>query len=64
LAATVKPPRLLGGDDLIAMGWAPGRALGETLKALETAQLEGEVTTREEAVRWVEGRRGREPARR
>jgi len=53
LAAEVKPPRLLNGRDLIAMGFEPGPDLGQSLRALETAQLEGEVTTREEAERWV-----------
>jgi poly(A) polymerase len=56
LAAEVKPPRLLTGRDLIAMGFDPGPRLGETLRALETAQLEGEVTTRDEAVAWVRRR--------
>jgi poly(A) polymerase len=53
LEATVKPPRLLGGEDLKAMGLAPGPRFGQILRALETAQLEGEVTTREDALRWV-----------
>jgi len=56
LRESVKPPRLLGGDDLIAMGIPPGPRLGELLRALETAQLEGEVTTRDEAERWVRSR--------
>ena len=56
LAAEVKPPRLLSGRDLIAMGFDPGPRLGETLRLLETAQLEGEVTTRDEAVAWVRRR--------
>ena len=47
------PPRLLGGDDLIALGYPPGPGLGEILRALEEAQLEGEVRTREEAERFV-----------
>jgi poly(A) polymerase len=56
LAAEVKPPRLLGGDDLIAMGFAPGPRIGEILRALETAQLEGEVDSRDGAVRWISQR--------
>ena len=47
------PPRLLGGDDLIALGYAPGPAFGAMLAALEEAQLEGRVRTRDEAVRFV-----------
>jgi len=58
LREAVRPPRLLGGRDLIAMGFTPGPALGATLRALETAQLEGEVTTRADAERWVRERRG------
>jgi poly(A) polymerase len=49
----VKPPRLLTGHDLIAMGFEPGPRIGETLRALETAQLEGEVVSREDALEWV-----------
>jgi poly(A) polymerase len=56
LRETIKPPRLLGGDDLIALGLRPGPRLGEILRALETAQLEGEIATRDDAVRWVRAR--------
>jgi len=49
----IRPPRLLGGDDLIALGYAPGPRFGEILAALEEAQLEGQVGTREEAERFV-----------
>jgi poly(A) polymerase len=56
LAAEVRPPRLLGGDDLIALGFAPGPRIGEILRALETVQLEGEVVTREDALAWVAAR--------
>lgn len=44
------PPRLATGDDLTAMGLAPGPAFRELLEELETAQLEGRVTTRGEAL--------------
>lgn len=49
----IRPPRLLGGDDLIALGYAPGPRFGEILRALEEAQLEGEVGTRTEAEQFV-----------
>jgi len=49
----IRPPRLLGGDDLIALGYAPGPRFGEILAALEDAQLEGRVQTREDAERFV-----------
>lgn len=48
------PPRLLTGDDLKAMGFAPGKIMGEILRALENMQLEGEITTREDAEKFVE----------
>ena len=43
------PPRLIRGDDLIALGLKPGPRIGQLLEAIQTAQLEGEVTTRDEA---------------
>jgi len=52
-AEEVRPPRLLGGDDLAALGYQPGPLFGEILRALEEAQLEGEVRTRPEAERFV-----------
>jgi poly(A) polymerase len=50
----VRPPRLLNGDDLIALGYAPGPPFHAILEALEEAQLNGKVTTREEALRLVQ----------
>ena len=47
------PPRLLTGDDLIALGYPPGKLMGETLLALENMQLEGMIATREEAEKFV-----------
>jgi putative nucleotidyltransferase with HDIG domain len=44
------PARLVRGDDLIAMGLAPGPRIGELLEAVQTAQLEGEIKTRMEAL--------------
>jgi putative nucleotidyltransferase with HDIG domain len=44
------PARLVRGDDLIAMGLAPGPKIGELLEAVQTAQLEGEIKTRMEAL--------------
>lgn len=44
-------PRLLGGDDLIAaFGLSPGPLVGELLRAVEDAYLEGRVSSREEAL--------------
>ncbi len=44
------PARLVRGDDLIAMGLKPGPRIGELLEAVQTAQLEGEIKTRAEAL--------------
>ena len=47
---TVRPEPLVTGRDLIAMGLEPGPRFGPILDAVYDAQLEGEVTTREEAL--------------
>jgi len=58
----VRPERLLTGDDLRRMGFRPGLLFSEILGALEEAQLEGQVQTREEAEGFVRrkfGQKGR-----
>jgi tRNA nucleotidyltransferase/poly(A) polymerase len=47
------PPPLVSGDDLIELGLKPGPRFGEILEAVETRQLEGALTSREEALEWV-----------
>ena len=47
------PPPLVTGHDLMAIGWKPGPHFGEVLEAVQTAQLEGTLTTKEEAIAWV-----------
>ncbi|MGA0094452.1 MAG: CCA tRNA nucleotidyltransferase [Chthoniobacterales bacterium] len=47
------PPPLLTGHDLMALGWKPGPAFGRILEAVQTAQLEGTLATREQALAWV-----------
>jgi poly(A) polymerase len=49
----MRPPRLLGGDDLIRLGHPPGPRLGEILRALEEAQLDGDIRSREDAEAFV-----------
>ncbi|MBN8734254.1 MAG: CCA tRNA nucleotidyltransferase [Acidobacteria bacterium] len=60
LAATpphqLRPARLLTGADLLALGYPQGPLYREILTALETAQLDGELTTREAAVAFVRSR--------
>ncbi|HTZ74953.1 MAG TPA: CCA tRNA nucleotidyltransferase [Candidatus Aquilonibacter sp.] len=53
-AEQVRPARLLTGDDLKAMGFAPGPAFREILEAIENAQLDGRIADHESAVRLVE----------
>ena len=51
--ADVHPQRVLTGNDLLAMGYVPGPRFSEILRALEDAQLEGLVATREDAAEFV-----------
>ena len=59
-AESLRPPRLLSGADLLAMGYAPGPRVGDILRALEDAQLEGEIATRAAATVFVRERYPRE----
>ena len=49
----MRPQLLLSGDDLIAMGYAPGPRFREILSSVEDAQLEGSLHTRDEALSFV-----------
>ena len=50
----VRPKPLLTGDDLIAAGYAPGPLFKQILSAVEDAQLDGRLRSREDAMRFVE----------
>ena len=50
----IRPEPLLNGDDLIAAGYKPGPQFKELLTAVEDAQLEGAISTKEEALSLVE----------
>ncbi len=52
---TIKPEPLLRGDDLIAQGYVPGPLFKTILEAVEEAQLEGRLRSREDALRLVTG---------
>ena len=52
------PPRLLNGNDLIGMGFPPGPLFSEIMRAIENAQLDGEISTSAEARRLVMDRWG------
>jgi poly(A) polymerase/tRNA nucleotidyltransferase (CCA-adding enzyme) len=46
----VAPQPLITGRDLLEMGMAPGRRVGEVLDAVREAQMAGELHTRDEAL--------------
>ncbi len=52
-AEQIRPPRLLTGDDLVEMGYKAGPIFSEILRAVEDAQLEGQLTTKHEATEYV-----------
>lgn len=47
------PLPLINGDDLISLGWKPGKQFSQVLQALQTRQLEGTLSSREEALSWI-----------
>lgn len=47
------PPPLLTGDDLVALGWKPGPKFRTVLEELRKRQLDGELTTRAQALGFV-----------
>ncbi|MDQ3118132.1 MAG: HD domain-containing protein, partial [Verrucomicrobiota bacterium] len=52
------PPPLVRGTDLIALGLRPGPGFGDILEAIETQQLEGVLTSREQALEWLKREHG------
>jgi tRNA nucleotidyltransferase/poly(A) polymerase len=52
-AAEVRPQRILTGDDLLRMGYQPGPQFSEILRAVEDAQLEGQIGNSQEAEQFV-----------
>ncbi|MGH9746253.1 MAG: CCA tRNA nucleotidyltransferase [Candidatus Acidiferrales bacterium] len=52
-AELVQPPRLVTGEDLIELGYHPGPRFKEILAAIEDAQLNGTIHSREEALALV-----------
>ncbi len=49
----IKPPPLLGGRDLIDLGYSPGPVFSEILGKVEELQLENRVSSKEEAIEFV-----------
>jgi len=51
--AALRPAPLVGGDDLIAAGYAPGPQFKAILETVEDAQLEGRLSNKGEAMEFV-----------
>ncbi len=56
----IRPRPLITGDDLIEAGFTPGPIFKELLTAVEDAQLEGVIATKEQALELVKKSIGRE----
>jgi poly(A) polymerase len=52
-AEQVRPQRVLTGNDLSEMGYIPGPLFSEILRAVEDAQLEGQIRSKHEAEEFV-----------
>lgn len=55
-AEQIRPRRLVTGDDLAALGYPAGPGYREMLAAVEDAQLEGRLVSREDAVAFLRQR--------
>ena len=60
---TIAPKLLLTGNDLIAAGYRPSPKFKSMLEAAEDAQLEGEITTSEQALSLIRRHFGSPPQR-
>jgi poly(A) polymerase len=49
----VRPKPLVTGEDLIAAGYSPGPQFKKIISAIEDAQLDGKLQSREKAMQWV-----------
>jgi tRNA nucleotidyltransferase/poly(A) polymerase len=54
----VRPAKLITGEDVLDLGYKPGPIVGKILAAVEEAQLNGEVGSRQEAISFVESKFG------
>jgi poly(A) polymerase len=55
-AEDIKPQPLIRGRDLLDLGFDPGPRFSEILNAVSEAQLDGTLTTHEQALVWVRER--------
>ena len=49
----IRPPRLIGGDDLIRLGFRPGPQFKQILAEIDDLHLDGLITTPDEALSYV-----------
>ncbi len=52
----VRPAKLVTGEDVLRLGYAPGPLVGKILAEVEEAQLNGELASKEDAVAFLMGR--------
>jgi len=52
-AQEIRPPRLIGGEDLKELGFTPGPRFKAILKDVEDQQLDGILATRDDALEYV-----------
>lgn len=50
----LRPPAILSGNDLIDLGYTPGPRFREILQSVEDQQLEGAMSSRDEAIAYVQ----------
>ncbi|HEY6130109.1 MAG TPA: CCA tRNA nucleotidyltransferase [Candidatus Acidoferrum sp.] len=50
----VRPARLITGEDVLELGFAPGPMVGEILHSVEEGQLNGELSSKEDVISFVE----------
>jgi len=47
------PPPLISGKDLISLGYPPGPDFKPIIEAIQNEQLEGKLSTKEQAIAWL-----------
>ncbi|MEK6706984.1 MAG: CCA tRNA nucleotidyltransferase [Bdellovibrionota bacterium] len=49
----IQPPKHISGDDLIQLGFTPGPQFAKILREIEDLALEGQITSKEQALEYV-----------
>ena len=52
----IRPKPLLNGKDLLDLGYPEGPLIGKILRNVENAQLERKISTKQQALEWVQKR--------